>query len=238
MDPLHKISKIAGAGYLVIFISGIFANFFVLESLVVPDDAKATATNIMDNGQQFRIGILSFIVMVIFDVLLSWALYILLKPVNKDVSLLTAWLRLVNATIFGVALYHLFAVLHILSGADYLAVFDAGELQAKVMLSLDAFNATWLVGLVFFGLHLFFLGYLILKSSYIPGVIGVLLMVASLGYLTDSFAHFLLPNYNNYKTLFMSMVIVPGVIGELSFTFWLLFKGVRGPGQQNPVTVG
>jgi hypothetical protein len=229
VESINKISKIAGAGYLIIFISGIFANFFVLEGLVVPGDAKATVANIAANTQQFRIGILSFIVMVIFDVVVSWALYLLLKPVNKDLSLLAAWLRLVNATIFGVALYHLLNVLHFTSGGYSLAIFDAGQLQAQVMLSFDAFNTTWLVGLVFFGLHLFFLGYLILKSSYLPSVIGVLLMVASVGYLTDSFANFLMPGYTAYKTIFMTIVIVPGVIGELSLAMWLLIKGARVP---------
>ena len=236
MGSLNKIAKIAGAGYLVIFISGIFANFFVLESLVVPGDAQSTATNIMNNGLQFRIGILSFFVMVMFDLLLVWALYLLFKPVSKDLSLLAAWLRLVNATIFGIALYHLFGVLELLSGADYLSVFDTGQVHAQVMLSLEAFNSTWLIGLVFFGLHLFFLGYLIIRSSYISGIIGVLLVVAALGYLVDSFANFLLPNYDDYKTIFMIIVVVPGVIGELSLTFWLLLKGVKIQAEDNPTS--
>ncbi len=227
MDSLNKIARIAGSGYLIIFITGIFANFFVLESLVVPGDATSTATNIMDNGMQFRVGIFGFLIMVIFDVVLVWALYLLFKPVNKDLSLLAAWLRLVNATIFGVALYHLFGVLELLGGADYLTVFNKDQLYAQVMLLLDAFNSTWLVGLVFFGLHLFFLGYLIIKSSYVPGIIGILLVVAAFGYLIDSFANFLLPSYDDYKDIFLLIVIVPGIIGELSLTFWLLIKGIK-----------
>lgn len=227
MNSLMKISKIAGSGYLIIFISGIFANFFVLESLIVAGDAAGTAANIMENLTLFRIGILSFIIMVIFDVVLAWALYILLKPVDKNLSLLSAWLRLVNGTIFGIALYHLFGVLQILSGAHYLTVFETGQLQAQVLLFLDAFNVTWLIGLIFFGLHLFFLGYLIFRSSYIPKILGILLIVASIGYLIDSFANLLLPNYADYQEIFMLLVVVPGIIGELSFTFWLLLKGVK-----------
>jgi len=227
MNSMKKISKIAGFGYLIIFITGIFSNFFVLENLVVPGDAAITANNIMSNDWLFRVGILSFFIMVIFDVVLAWALYLLLKPVNGNLSLLSGWLRLVNSTIFGVALYNLFSVLRIMSGAKYLQVFTAGQLQAQVMLYLNAFNNTWLVGLVFFGLHLFVLGYLIFKSGYIPKILGILLMIASVGYLTDSFANFLLPNYMDYKNLFLIVVAVPGVIGELSLTFWLLLKGVK-----------
>lgn len=224
---MKKISKIAGFAYLIIFITGIFSNFFVLENLIVPGDAAITANNIMSNGWLFRMGILSFFIMVIFDVVLAWALYLLLKPVNGNLSLLSGWLRLVNSTIFGVALFNLFSVMRIMSGAQYLKVFTAGQLHAQVMLFLNAFNNTWLVGLVFFGLHLFVLGYLIFKSGYIPKIFGILLIIASIGYLTDSFANFLLLNYTEYKNIFLLVVAVPGVIGELSLTFWLLLKGVN-----------
>ena len=95
------------------------------------------------------------------------------------------------------------------------------------MLSLNMFNYTWLIGLIFFGIHLFILGYLIYKSGYVPKFIGGLLLIASLDYLLDSFANFLLPNYNDYKNIFQLIVIVPGIVGELSLTFWLLFKGVK-----------
>jgi len=98
-----------------------------------------------------------------------------------------------------------------------------------MLLFLNTFNNTWLIGLVFFGLHLFVLGYLIFKSGYIPRILGILLIVASIGYLIDSFANFLLPNYTEYKDIFLLVVVVPGIIGELSLTFWLLFKGAKIP---------
>jgi hypothetical protein len=230
---LRKAAIVAGFGYLIIFITGIFSNFFVLESLIVPGDATTTSNNIMGNDLLFRKGILSFIIMVVFDVVLAWAFYVLLKPVNKNLSLLSGWLRLVNSTIFGIALYNLFSVLQILSGAEYLKVFVTGQLQAQVMLFLNAFNYTWLIGLVFFGLHLFVLGYLIFKSGYIPRILGILVIVASVGYLIDSFANFLLPNYTDYKDIFLLVVVVPGIIGELSLTFWLLFKGAKIPEMKN-----
>jgi len=227
MNSFKKISRIAGFGYLIIFITGIYANFFVLESLIVPGNATETANNIAGNEALFRIGILSFIIMVVFDMVLAWALFVLLKPANKNLSLLTAWLRLVNATIFGIALYNLFGVLQLVSGAEYLAVFDTGQVHAHIMLLLDAFNKTWLLGLVFFGIHLFFLGYLIFKSGYMPRIIGILLFIAGIGYMIDSFANFLMPNYSDYANVFLIVVIVPGIIGELSLTFWLLFHGVK-----------
>ncbi len=227
MESTKKIALIAGIGYLVIFITGIYANFFILESLVVPGDAVATTENITNNATQFRGGILSFILMVAFDVVLAWALYGLFKSVDLSIAQLSAWLRLVNATIFGVALYHLFSVLQLTGSLDFAAIFSAEQLPAQVMLSLSAFNHIWLIGLVFFGIHLLFLGYLIIKSGEVPKVLGILLIVAGGGYLGDSFANFMLPNYTDYKDVFALLVIVPGVIGELSFTVWLLWRGLR-----------
>jgi hypothetical protein len=165
--------------------------------------------------------------LVILDVVVAWALYILLKPVNKNLAMLAAWFRLVFATILGVALHNLLSVLQLLSGADYLTVFETEQLQAQAMLLLNAFNYTWLIGLTVFGLHLFVLGYLVFKSGFIPRIIGILLVVSSLGYITDSFANFLLPNYASYKSIFLLIVAVPAIIAELSLTLWLLLKGVN-----------
>jgi hypothetical protein len=229
MNSLKNISTIAGIGYLFIFITGIFSNFFVLESLIVPGDVTTTANNITDNDFLFRIGILSFIIMVVWDVVLAWALYVLLKPVNENLSLLSGWLRLVNSTIFGIALYNLFSILQISNGAEYLNALGTDYMHTQVMLFFDAFNYTWLIGLVFFAIHLFVLGFLIFKSGYMPKILGILLIIAAIGYLIDSLANFLLSNYSDYKNLFMLIVIVPGIIGELSLTFWLLFKGVKLP---------
>ncbi len=224
MNQTKLIIKVAGYSYLFIFLFGIFANFFVIESMVVPGNAAETTKNIIANESLYRIGIFSFVLMVIFDALVAWALYILLKPVNENVSLLAAWLRVINCSIFGIALYSLINVLHLISSAEYLAAIEISWIESQIMLSINSFNSAWLIGLVFFGIHLSVLGYLIYKSGYIPKIIGVLLVIASIGYLIDSFANFLLSSYNNYKDIFTFIVIVPGIIGELSFTLWLIFK--------------
>lgn len=227
MNSLLKTARLAGIGYIIIFIAGIFANFLVLENIFIADDANATISNIKENELLFKIGILSFIIMVIADLIVAWALYLLFKPVNKNVSLLAAWFRLVNVTIFGVALFNLFSVLHIINGATYFSTIDTNLIDAQVMLYFEAFNNSWLLGLIFFGFHLFVLAYLIIKSNYMPKVIGFILYLAAFGYLIDSFAHFLLPNYADYQDIFMLIVVIPGVIGELSLALWLLIKGIN-----------
>ena len=224
-----KAARVAGIGYLIIFVLGIFANFFIFGGLLVRGDAAATANNIMANGLLFRGGMLSWLIVLICDIVIAWALYIFLKPVSKSLSLLTAWFRLVYVTIFGITQLNLLFVLLLLSGTDYLTVFDTNQLQALAMLFLNGHNLGFLIGLVFFGVHLLLLSYLIFKSSYIPKILGVLLILSSLGYLIDSFANFLLPNYADYETIFLLLVAIPGIIGELSFTLWLLLKGTKIP---------
>ncbi|MEA2077560.1 MAG: DUF4386 domain-containing protein [Candidatus Marinimicrobia bacterium] len=215
---LRKAAIVAGLGLLAMTILAIFANFFVLENFVVSGDAAKTVNNILANEGIFRLGICSLIIVAILDVLVAWALYILLKPVNKSLSLLTAWFRLAYATILGIALLNLFGVLQLLNGSDYLTVFEPSQLHAQAMLSLSAFNFAWTIGLVLFGIHLSILGYLIFKSGYISKILGILVIIAGLGYLIDSFVMFLLPNCPITIGMFT-------FIGELLFMFWLLIKG-------------
>jgi hypothetical protein len=226
---LRKAAIVAGLGLLFMMVFAVFANFSVFPKLIVPGDAAATANNIVASEGLFRAGIFSFIIVAILDLVVALALYVLLKPVHKSLSLLAALFRLVYATIFGVALTNYFNALLLLSGADYLAGFETAQLQAQVMLFLNAFSDGWNIGYVFFGLHLFFLGYLVFKSSRvlfksvnIPRILGVLLIIASLGYLFDSIGKILLPSYDLDIALYT-------FIGEFLFMLWLLIKGWKVP---------
>lgn len=111
-------ARVAGIGLLLMAILAFFANFYVLEKFIIPGDAVKTVNNIIANESLFRWGIASFIIVITLDVIVAWALYIFLKPVN--------------ATIFGVVLYNLLNVLQLFSGADYLEVFETDQLHAQV----------------------------------------------------------------------------------------------------------
>ncbi len=219
---INQFAKITGIGYLIIFLTGFFSNFFVLESIVVWDEAEQTVQNLIGNEMLFRFGIIGFVIMVISDLLLAWTLYYLLLKVNKSISLLAALFRIVNAAIFGFALMYLLNVLNMLPVTK-----NNIEMCKEIISAFTGFNTTWLIGLIFFGFHLIILGYLIFKSGYIPKILGILLFIAGFGYLIDSFANILLPGYNDYKDIFMMIVLLPGIIGELSFTIWLLVKGSK-----------
>ncbi len=225
----EQAARIAGLGYLIIIVAGIFAEVVIRSRLIVPGDAAATAAGILSSESLFRTSIAADLVMLTFDVVVAVALYVLLKPVSRTLSLLAASFRLVHTTIYGVTLLNLMFVLVLLGGAEYLAVFEPQQLHALVLLFLEGHSIGYALGLVFFGLHCLVLGYLILRSGYFPKVLGVLLIIAAAGYLTDSFAHVLLRDYEAYETIFYVIVFAPAFIAELSLCLWLLFKGANVP---------
>jgi Domain of unknown function (DUF4386) len=214
-------ATVAGLGLLLMAILAPFANSFVLGNLVVANDAKATADNIVASNGLFRIGISCFLVVAVLDVLVAWGLHVLLEPVNKSLSLLAAWFRLLYAAMFAIALSPLLGVLQLLTGAEYLKGLEINQVHAQVMGSLSAFRSGWDLGLVLFGFHLLVLGYLVFKSGFIPKWLGILIGLASAGYLVDSFGKFLIPNYNITIAMFT-------FVGEFLLIFWLLWKAVKG----------
>ena len=226
---LRKAARIAGLGYVAIFIFGIYAGF----AATGPGDSTTTAINKLANEVLFRSGIASWLIVLVADVVVAWALYILLKPVNKSLSLLAAWFRLIFTAIAAIALLNLLIALQLSKGADYLTVFTADQLQAQVILFLNAYWDLTLIAWVFFGLHIFLLGYLIFKSGYIPRILGVLLIVASIGYLINSFANFLLPNIADSAGILLTVTITPAIIAELSLTLWLVIRGGKIEQQDN-----
>lgn len=232
-----KIGRIAGLLYLTIIVSGIFAEFFVRQSLRVPGDVTATANNIMSSSSLFRLGIAADLVMIMSDVTLALIFYVLLKNVNKSLSLLAAFFRLAQATILGLNLLNLFIVIQLLSGADYLAIFETTQLHSLAYAFFNAHGTGYSIAMVFFAFSILILGYLIFKSGYIPKILGALLMLASAGYLIDSFAKFLMPNYGNYEGIFTLVVSVPAFISELALCLWLLVKGVTNQPSQSDRSV-
>ena len=231
----NKTARVAGVLYLTIIVAGIFAEFVVRQSLIVPGDATATASNIMASEGLFRLGIAGDLIMILSDIALALIFYVLFKPVSQALSLLAAFFRLGQATILALNLLNLFFVLQLLSGADYLTVFGADQLDALVLLFLNGHSLGYSIGMVFFGLSLLVLGYLVFKSGYLPRILGGLLIFASLGYLVDSFAGLLWPNYDNYEAIFALVVFVPAFIGELSMAVWLLVKGINVPQQADRI---
>jgi len=218
-SPL-SVARLAGFLYLLDIPRGIFGGLSVASRLVVSGDGAATANNIMASELLFRLGIVSNLLSPIVMLLVALVLYQLLKPVNQIMALL-----MVSFVVIGVPiamlndLNHL-AVLQLLSGADYLKVFTADQLNALVLLFLRLHSRGGTIAFIFWGLWLFPLGYLVFKSGFIPKILGILLMIGCFGYLVDSFAAFLLPDSKVSIALFTFW-------GEVLFPSWLLIKGVN-----------
>jgi hypothetical protein len=224
----RRAALIAGIGYVLLFVLALFANFFVREVLVVSGNAAATASNILESEGLFRLGLVSFLAIFIIDVVVAWALYIVFRDADRDLSLLTAWFRIVYTVLLGVAIIFFFQALQLLSGAAFLAPVGTGFLEAQALVAVDTFNTAWLIGLAGFGIHVIALGYLVLKSGYASRALGYLLMVAGGAYVIDTVAHTLLGNYSEYESLFLVIVAVPAVIAEGWFGLWLLLRARRG----------
>jgi len=217
---LRTAALIAGIGLLIMVIAAPFAELYVYPKLVVPGNAAETTQNILANETLFTAAIFGYLITFICDVLVAWALYVLLKPVNENLSMLNAWLRLVYTLIALVALLNLVTVLRLLNTSDYLTLFQPEQFYAQVMLSIHAFRSNWYFGLIFFGIHLGLLGYLVIRSKYIPNILGVFLIIAGLGYLLTNLKPFLFPDVNLDFAEYT-------FYGELIFMLWLLIKGPR-----------
>lgn len=224
MESIKRTARFAGLAYLGIIISGMFAEFFVRSNIIVQGNPAATAENISASQLLFRIGFSSDLMMLVFDVLVAFALFSILKTVNKNLALLAAGFRLVHASVLGANLLNHFFALLLLSGKEFLTVFSAEQINAFASLFLTAHGYGYMIGLVFFAFHCFILGYLLYKSGFIPKVIGVLMIITSVSYFIDSFGHFILADvYHDFS----GIVLIPAIIGEFTFTFWLLIKGIK-----------
>jgi len=209
---------IAGIGLLVMAIIAPIANFSILHRLVVPDDAGKTFANITAAEGQFRLGIFLFMLTAILDIIVAWALYVFLRHINRSLSLLAGWFRIVYAAILGVSSFYLINVLQLVSGSGYMSVFETNQLHAQVMLSVNNFTQGWNFAMTIFGVHLLLIGYLLFRAGYLKKILGILVFIVGLGYMADSVGKLLFPAYTFSISMFT-------FIGEVVLIFWLLIKG-------------
>ncbi len=216
---LRKASLIAGFGYILMFGTPI-AEFMVYHKLVDLRNAGLTVKNIQSNLVLFRYGIMLYLINFIGDIIAAWAIYFLLKPVSSFLSMFAAWMRIIYTILSLVALMNLLAVAQLLQPHDYLKAFSTEQLQAQVTTALYSFRDGWSFAYIFFGLYLILLGYLVFISKYIHKTIGICLIIAGMGWLTDNIQPYFFPNKD------INIGMITGV-GELVFMLWLFIKGSR-----------
>jgi len=221
-------ARLAGFTYLLTFAIVVFVNFGIHGRLIVSGNVAETAQNIVASEQLWRIGIFLDLIYSVGIIALLLALYAILKPVNQNLALLAAFLRLVYALTWVLVTLNLFDVLRVLSGADYLQAFEADQLQAFMRLALDASSDMYYVGLIFWALASTVCSYLLFKSRFIPRGLAALGVISSAWCALCTIAFIISANFA--KVVDLWWFDTPMVIFEIAMGLWLLVKGLRPSG--------
>jgi hypothetical protein len=219
-------ARIGGILYLMIIIAGALGEIFIRGKLIMSGDAISTANNIMASQSLWRIGIAGDILMHVFDIPLMLAFYVLLKPVNKNLALLAMLFNLIQTAVLVANKLNLLMPLFLLGNADYLKAFEPNQIYALMYVFIKAHDYGFGIGLIFFGFACLIYGYLLFRSGYFPRTLGVLMAIAGLSYLANSFTLILAPAYAGT----ILPILVLALIGELSLCLWLIVKGVNVQG--------
>jgi hypothetical protein len=221
-----RLARIAGVFYLLVAIFGGFAEGFVDPKMYVAGDAATTAGNVVENSGLVRIGVVAHLIDAVFFLLTAIALYLLLNHVHKNAArVMVAFVALAAGMISLNAVFQ-FEGLQVATNGSYATAFGAAGSQALVLILLDIQHYGTLAAQVFFGLWLAPLGYLAYRSGMFPKALGVVLVAASVSYLADLLAAFLVPDVASKIHLFL--IILP-IIGEVGMLAYLLVVGVKSP---------
>ena len=212
-------ARIAAVFYLLTILTGIFAQGFVSERLVVNGDAAATATNILAHRGLFRLGFGVYLIEMACQIAMTALFYDLLKPVSRSLSLIAAFLGLTGCVIKTFSRVFFIAPLFVLGGAHYLSVFNAEQLQALALLFLKVNDHGAAIALVFFGFYALLTGYLMVRSTFLPRILGVLGILGGLGWLS-----FLYPPLGSRLFLYVAIF---ALLGAAALILWLLVFGVN-----------
>jgi hypothetical protein len=217
-------AKVAGISGLVAVAIVVYANYALLNPLIVPRDAVETARNILAHKTQFRLALIGFLSYGVAVVVLLSALYVVLKPVNRGLALVGALFRLVFAMLWLLATLNMLSALRLLGSAPYLQHFEADQLQALARLNLGASFDDYYVGLPFFGLAATVCAWLWYKSGYIPRALAAFGVIASAWCVFCAFVFLIFPDFQ--KPVNPYWFDSPMALFELIVSLWLLFKGL------------
>jgi hypothetical protein len=217
---VQRYARIAGVLFLLSLVAGGFGEAYVPSKLIVSGDAAATAANLRNFDFLYRLGFASFLVESLCDTALALILYVLLKPVNKQLSLLAAFFGLMATATFAFAELFYFAPQLIL-GRAYLNSFTPDQINSLALLSLKFYGYAGMIFTAYYGMAWLVRSYLIFRSSYLPKFLGVLMAIGGIGFVVRNFLLILAPAYASDVLL---MLMFPG---GLIMTVWLLVKGVN-----------
>ena len=223
-----KMGRFAGLLFLILVITGVFAEFFVRQKLYVPNDPTATTQNIIENQWLFRLGFVSDLVMSTMFFIYGFVLYLIFKPVNKTFSQFLLLCAVISVAMFCQNSLNQFSALELLTNTDYSDAFKSEQLQVLSMFFQNIHAKGYYVNQIFFGMYLFPLGYMIVKSAIVPKIIGIFLILGFIGDMIDFVVYFLFPKA---ESVLLDNITIPADIGEISLCLWLLIMGVRSQKQ-------
>jgi len=216
-------ARVAGVSYLITIITGVFAEVFVRGSLVVRDNAAATAANLLAHESFYRLGLVADLVMLASYVVVTLLFYVLLKPAGRGLSLLAALFSLMGIAVLAVNSLNHLAPLVFLGDAPFLRAFDTPQLQALALAALKLHGRGYSIAGVFFGIYCVLIGDLTFRSRFLPRILGVVMVIGGLGYVTDSFTSFLSPAL----AARLPDLAILGGIAELALCLWLMIVGLN-----------
>lgn len=224
LSDQRKAAITAGAALIIMALAASFSYGFAHANLVAEGNADTTLQNIITQNNLFRTEIAGWLLIVILDIIVAWSCYITLKPIHRNLSLLGAWLRLAYAALLGTAVMNLLFV-QLLSNSTFKSPeVTSSQLGGQIMLYLQAFDSMWSLGLIIFGGHLLILGILAIRSDHVPQWIGILLLIASAGYILVHLSKLLFAG-EGIGDILEVVFVVPMSAGELGFAVWLLLRG-------------
>ena len=220
MSSVQSYARAAGIMFLISFVAGSFGEFYVPSKLIVAGNAAATVSNILDHEMLFRLGFAGYLLEALCDVGLALVLYVLLKPVHRNLALLSAFFGLVSTALFAVCEMFFFCAPFLVRNPAFAQSFTRGQLDALFYFFVRVYSLGAGLFMVFYGSASLLRGYLIYRSGYLPRFIGVLFALVGVAFVVKNFTLVLAPAYS------WDLLLIPAPITVLVLTIWFLTKGV------------
>jgi hypothetical protein len=220
VSSVQRYARAAGIMFLISFVAGSFGEFYVPSKLIVAGNAAATVGNIVDHEMLFRLGFAGYLLEALCDVGLALVLYVLLKPIHRNLALLSAFFGLISTALFAVCEMLFFCAPFLVKNPVFAQSFTREQLDALVYFFVRVYASGAALFMVFYGSASLIRGYLIYRSGYIPRFIGVLFGLVGVAFIVKNFTLLLAPAYS------WDLLLVPAPITVLVLTVWFLTKGV------------
>jgi len=218
---VSRYARVAGIAMLLSIVFGFLGEFYLPGRIVVRQDAAATAANIVGNPTLFRLTFAAYLVEGICDIALCVFFYILFRPVNRNLALLSAFFGIASMVIYAVSEASFFAASLVLGDSSGMDTFTADQRSALAYLAIRISGTIAWLFLCLYGIASMLRGYLITRSTYLPKFIGVLLIIGGAGFFLRSATYLLAPKLSS------PYLLMPMALAGIPLTGWLLIRGIN-----------